>query len=596
MKRLKLLFLFPIFFLFSCGKLTFYTDQVVIIQNPDLPTTLEVFSELPDLTKYIKISVLDEEIEVSDDLIIYNNIDMNVIGKYTVKYAYVYDGKTYQKNLLFKILDTTKPEIKQINMDTNLVDASLPDFTKYIEVIDNYDGKIALNESSYSITNYLPYQDSSFIVTYQVSDSSGNKNTYSIPFNITYPNGYYISENFNGIEKVDSDAIKSSGDVKVLVIPIDFNSSPSTDLDDQVIKKSFFDKKSDNYLSLYEYYYRSSYFKLELTGEVLSWQRAKFEPSYYENYKNAQTGLKGDAILIQEAVEGLNKKSLNLDDYDKDNNGYIDAVYFLYNHDYNKDSNIYWAYKYWYYGDLSLGNKKIGSYVFASVNFLEDDIKIGYSRTLIHETGHLLGLDDYYDYNIGVGPEGGLGKADMMDYNAGDHNPFSKLLLNWVKPIVVARNVASKQGFELEIKSFSEYNTDNVVIIPAGNNSDLLFNEFFIIIYYTPTNLNSTQYYLRDSGILIYHVISYIGEGGSGGKYRSSFQFDNSDTDYKLIRIYEADQNDSIETTGSISKDDLLVRNQSVKLISYTGKIIAQVENKSSIFNRDNAKIKITIY
>jgi M6 family metalloprotease-like protein len=48
-----------------------------------------------------------------------------------------------------------------------------------------------------------------------------------------------------------------------------------------------------------------------------------------------------------------------------------------------------------------------------------------------------LGLPDYYDYDDTTGPKGGVGGWDMMDYNGGDHNAFSKYLLGWIDPLVI---------------------------------------------------------------------------------------------------------------------------------------------------------------
>ena len=58
------------------------------------------------------------------------------------------------------------------------------------------------------------------------------------------------------------------------------------------------------------------------------------------------------------------------------------------------------------------------------------------THTYIHETGHLLGLSDYYsqDATQKFKPMGGM---DMMDYNLGDENTFSKMLLNWTRPYVI---------------------------------------------------------------------------------------------------------------------------------------------------------------
>ena len=45
---------------------------------------------------------------------------------------------------------------------------------------------------------------------------------------------------------------------------------------------------------------------------------------------------------------------------------------------------------------------------------------------------------DYYDYEEGLRPDGGLGGADMMDYTVGDHNSFTKIILDWTTPLVVS--------------------------------------------------------------------------------------------------------------------------------------------------------------
>jgi len=63
-------------------------------------------------------------------------------------------------------------------------------------------------------------------------------------------------------------------------------------------------------------------------------------------------------------------------------------------------------------------------------------------QVAIHETGHALGLPDYYDGKSRasgdtVGPDGGVGTFDIMSHDRGDHNCFGKLLLGWLQPIVV---------------------------------------------------------------------------------------------------------------------------------------------------------------
>ena len=54
-------------------------------------------------------------------------------------------------------------------------------------------------------------------------------------------------------------------------------------------------------------------------------------------------------------------------------------------------------------------------------------------RTLIHESGHTMGLPDYF---AAPGPDGGAGggiqTSDMMFDDMGDHNGFSKWMLGWL--------------------------------------------------------------------------------------------------------------------------------------------------------------------
>ena len=64
------------------------------------------------------------------------------------------------------------------------------------------------------------------------------------------------------------------------------------------------------------------------------------------------------------------------------------------------------------------------------------------AHTFIHETGHMIGLDDYYSYDRGKGDYGGLGGLDMMDFNIGDHNGYSKWMLGWLHPQMVKNQVS----------------------------------------------------------------------------------------------------------------------------------------------------------
>ena len=132
------------------------------------------------------------------------------------------------------------------------------------------------------------------------------------------------------------------------------------------------------------------------------------------------------------------------------------------------------------------------------------------THVLIHETGHMLGLSDYYSYSYsGYSP---LGKIDMMDNNVGDHNPFSKILLGWSKPYVVYGNDVT-----LSINTSSLKN-DSIILFAYDDKTykkdtdgKVIFNiydEYMLLDYYSPIRLNSSVLYTT------YNVKTISLEGG----------------------------------------------------------------------------------
>jgi hypothetical protein len=163
------------------------------------------------------------------------------------------------------------------------------------------------------------------------------------------------------------------------------------------------------------------------------------------------------------------------------------------------------------------------------------------ASTIIHETGHKLGLEDYYDYasDDGSNNEWGLGGADMMDSTVGDHNPFSKLLLGWIQPKVVT------ESMDLILDPFST-SGDAYIITDDWNGS--LFDEYIIAMYYTPTGLYQgfdDFFFDGQSGLILYHVDARLGPNSSAN-YPTYFLNNNTDSNFKLIRFIEADGNNSL--------------------------------------------------
>ena len=135
---------------------------------------------------------------------------------------------------------------------------------------------------------------------------------------------------------------------------------------------------------------------------------------------------------------------LRVSSFDSDNNDIIDAVVFITTLNINSEKDFYWAYRYWnlytddegYYYEYD--NVSANDYLWAPYQFLFEDLELSgdYTNTsnmntytFIHEFGHVLGADDYYDYTGENSPMGGY---DMMDIGLGDHNAYTKFNLGWL--------------------------------------------------------------------------------------------------------------------------------------------------------------------
>lgn len=329
--------------------------------------------------------------------------------------------------------------------------------------------------------------------------------------------------------------LPAEGSPKVVVILVDFNEYPAAAKNSRqyVTDQMFGTGTAANapYESLTGYYNRASYGKLNIQGNVLGWYRAKNNRKYYENL-----GDDGNRALIQEAVQYYDKRGHDFSQYDNNGDGYIDALYIKWTGPDNGWSNFWWAYQS-YVSGISVDGKQIGSFVWSWIANQEYDGQNIYQPHVdIHETGHLLGLPDYYDYDPDTGPDGGLGGLDMMDSNMGDHNAFSKAMLDWIKPTVVG------SGSITRALRPSGTSKDAVLVMPNTNGN--IFSEFFIAQYRKRGDGNDPVDYPAD-GITIWHVDATLNEEGS------DFLYDNSFTERKLIKLMEADGNNSIEKSDA---------------------------------------------
>ena len=333
--------------------------------------------------------------------------------------------------------------------------------------------------------------------------------------------------------------IPATGHPKVLVVPIGFPDL-SFNNPNQVVNQldqAFNAETTDPFQSVNEYYLTSSYGLLNLEGVVVAPYKTQYTYSYYENLSDQ--GLDANTVIIDELMTALDD-TIDFSDFDLNDDGTLDGLYMIYNHPAEGWNSFWWAYLYEYFGNQQFDDVEVTSYVWMPYELTMFNNQIDAS-TIIHETGHKLGLEDYYDYaqDDGSGNEWGLGGADMMDSTLGDHNPFSKLLLGWIQPKVVT------ESMDLTLKPFST-SGDAYIITDDWNGS--LFDEYLLAMYYTPTGLYQgfdDYFFDGQSGMILYHVDARLGPNSSPN-YPTYFLNNNTDSNVKLIRFIEADGNNSL--------------------------------------------------
>ena len=371
-----------------------------------------------------------------------------------------------------------------------------------------------------------------------IDDGSGMQTEYQESNRTNKAAFTYLDVN----ESAHSPITPSSGDVNILVVPvnfdlydirpyerpsyIDFNEGDYLEAMEYTFNgSSSLDGANPYWESVSSYYEKSSYRNLHFNFEITDPFTPEMSASEFlskEDLTSSSSSVGGSQALITDILEhGLTKNDVPIDifdsKYDRNEDGYIDGMWLIYNvidgDLVSSESQPFWAYTTNYLAkatDTETGEIKIVGtrYANCALSFLYDDSTLGYdAHTIIHETGHMLGLDDYYSYD-NSGNYGYLGGIDMMDLNIGDHSAFSKYALGWIEPTVIYKNDTT-----ITLKPFED--TGEALIIPSSYYNDSAFSEYLILEYETPTGLNeldATKKYRNayplafSNGLAIYHV------------------------------------------------------------------------------------------
>ena len=393
-----------------------------------------------------------------------------------------------------------------VEYDNNKTYLAGDNFTFKINLNENYElneviannEKLVKRPSGEYIFSLIEYENNVVITT-----SKLNNLTISTYEGDTNLNSYYTLWKNRGYPH-----FKSVGENNLLVVPLKIKGYEeyATSENLKKINDSFFLEDSLNtlgYYSLSEYYKISSYNKLNIKGEVTPWIDLDLTTKEISSSSISNYTLDCGTYFPTEKAINYIKENLNIDltKYDNDKDGFIDGVYFIYGcptflDDSSLSPSTFWNFT--YYNVLNKDKASISSpvlmtYSWSSFDMLSkgsDKTKLD-THTYIHEFGHQLGLNDYYDTSNSGGlnpytsPMGGL---DMMDNNVGDHSAFSKFALGWINPFVVSGDIGS---VEVEIGSLIE--SGECIILPTSNYNNTPFDEYLMIEYIKNDSINKVD-------------------------------------------------------------------------------------------------------
>lgn len=249
------------------------------------------------------------------------------------------------------------------------------------------------------------------------------------------------------------------------------------------------------YESVRAYYERASYGKLHFNGLVLPYT-TKYNRSHYDTLASKGNGSYGFEELMMEVTKYY-EDTISTYDFDTDQDGVLDSIYLSVPLAGDQNDQNWWGtlQTWWINPNFKVAGKQISRYIILDGQPFEQNKKY-YNQVWLHETGHALGLPDYYSVKIaGEGNpnfEGfqGLAGYDVMDEITGDHNVFSKLHLGWITPSDL--QVAQLSKKEKKYKLQASENAPSALLVPIDSWNGNIYSQYYLIEYNKGTENNAT--------------------------------------------------------------------------------------------------------
>jgi M6 family metalloprotease-like protein len=261
--------------------------------------------------------------------------------------------------------------------------------------------------------------------------------------------------------------------------------------------------------SVRDFYYENSYGQLDLIITVAGPYTAPHNLSYYgDNDGNNIDNYGHIAELAKSAAAyAFDQPGINLDHYDNDDDGYIDAFHFIYagrGEESGGGEGTIWAHESGF-SPINIKGKKLNVYS-CSPELRNNSSGITRIGVICHEMGHIFGAPDFYDVD-GDGSGGnftGTGEWDLMaggswngpaNDGAGASpahiNMYQKIKLGWVHPTALnAPQTITNMPNSAENAIAYTYDTS-------------IQNEYYVLENRQQKGFDS---YVPGHGLLIYHV------------------------------------------------------------------------------------------
>jgi len=337
----------------------------------------------------------------------------------------------------------------------------------------------------------------------------------------------------------------TTGEMNVIVVPMVWSDQldRANDQNMEAICRSFgnvLDEKgnvtvySGQALSLSEYYRIASYDQLTINAFITDWY------PFGESFQVMKDQPWGEAY--RDVYEWVRQSYPDLDmtRFDNDRDGILDEIVFINTGSYTEGgdmSGFVGSYRYVFsYNGIENDpggtpeEPAINHYVNLTLGHLFRDHETGGDldpRVLIHEFGHTIALNDYYDTGSGV--LSFLGGYDMQDGTVGDWNAYSKFCAGWLQPTVVEESTLTDGTGEFILRSSALYG--DALLIPAAgyDYNGTPYDEYILVDLFTPEGLHaedSQRCGLQDAvGVRIYHVSDLMELGTSRNRDGSVHTF-----------------------------------------------------------------------